>query len=103
MATEQGGAMVVDEAALNPLWQTKFERVVVDGKPHPTLLKIVADKLPEPSNSQIQMLADLLAGQPEETTPSALLQAGLSGYPPSYICARLAPIVVSRDGTWNRV
>lgn len=103
MAAERGGAMVVDEAALNPLWQTKFERVDVDGKQHPTLLRITATQLPDPSDGQIRLLADLLAGQPEEATPAALLQAGLSGYPPAYIIARIAPLVVARDGKWNRV
>lgn len=103
MAAERGGAMVVDEAALNPLWQTKFERVEVEGKQHPTLLKITATQLPEPNDGQIRMLADLLAGQPEEATPAALLQAGMSGYPPAYVIARMAPLVVARDGKWHRV
>lgn len=103
MAAERGGAMVVDEATLNPLWQTKFERVVVEGKPHPTLLRITATQLPEPTDGQIRQLADALAGQPEAATPAALLQVGMSGYPPSYVCARLAPLVVCREGAWARV
>lgn len=103
MTKEHGGSMVVDEASLNPLWQTKFERVVVDGKEHPTLLKITASQLPEPTDGQIKLLADALAGQPEEATPQALLQVGMSGFPPSYVVARLSPLVVCRDGKWNRV
>lgn len=103
MAKEQGGATVVDEAALNPLWQTKFERVAVDGKLHPTLLKITATQLPEPTDGQIRQLADALADQPEEATPAALLKVGMSGYPPSFVCARLAPLVACRDGKWSRV
>lgn len=103
MAAERGGAMVVDEVGLNPLWTTKYERVEVDGKEHPTLLRITATQLPEPADGQIRALADLLAEQPEEATPSALLQVGLTGYPPAYICARLAPLVACRDGRWARV
>jgi hypothetical protein len=103
MAKEHGGAMVVDEAALNPLWDLKYERVQVEGKDHPSLLKITATQLPEPTDSQIKLLADELAGQPEEKTPEALLKAGMAGYPPSFVVARLAPIVVCRDGKWNRV
>lgn len=103
MATERGGVIVVDEAALSPLWQTTFERVEVEGKPHPTLLKITATQLPDPTDGQIRQLADALAGQPEEATPEALLKVGMSGFPPAYVCARLAPLVVCRDGKWNRV
>ena len=100
MAKEHGGAMVVDEAALNPLWKTKFERVEMEEKPHPTLLKITADQMQEPSDGQIQKLAGLLAGRGEEATPDALLQCGMSGFPPAYVCGRLAPLVQCRDGKW---
>lgn len=104
MANERGGEMVVDEAALNPLWTTNFARVEVEpGKNHPTLLRITATQLPEPTDGQIKKLADLLAGQPEEATPAALLQVGMSNYPSSYVVARLAPLVVCRDGKWGRV
>ncbi len=103
MAREHGGAIVIDEASLNPLWDIKYERVKVEGKDHPSLLKITATQLPEPTDSQIKALADTLADQPEEATPQALLAVGLSNYPPSFVVARLAPLVVCRDGKWNRV
>ncbi len=105
MAREHGGAMVIDEASLNPLWDIKYERVMVEGEKenHPSLLKITATQLPEPTDGQIKALADALADQSEEATPQALLAVGLSSYPPSFVVARLAPLVVCRDGKWHRV
>lgn len=100
MAQKAGGHVVVDEAVLNPLWKADFDRVPGESQ---TLLKITASQLPEPTDAQIVKLAELLAEQPEEATPSALLQAGMSGYPPSYVCARLAPMVRCQDGKWQRV
>lgn len=99
MANERGGEMVIDEAALSPLWMTKFNRV--EGASQ-TLLRITASQLQEPTDSQIKRLADLLADKPEEATPQALLESGLSNYPPSYVVARLAPLVQCRDGKWVR-
>ena len=98
MAHEQGGAVVVDEAAINPLWTTKYERV----KGKETLLKVTADQLPEPTDSQLLKLVTLLNGQTEESTPEALMKVGMSGYPPSYVIARLAPFVQCRDGKWKK-
>lgn len=104
MAREAAGAVVVDEASLNPLWDASYERVKMeDGKDHPTLLKITANALPEPSDTQIRKLAELLNGQPEEATPAALMQCGMSGFPPGYVTARLAPLVVCKDGKWGSV
>lgn len=99
MAQEQGGAMLVDEANLNPLWTTKFDRVENSST---TLLKITADSLPEPTDSQLAKLARLLDGKSEESTPEALLQVGMSGYPPSYVVARLAPLVQCKNGKWSK-
>lgn len=100
MAAKHGAAVEVDEAGLNPLWTTRYDRVPGAAQ---TMLKITATQLPEPTDGQIVKLAELLAGQPEEATPSALLQVGMSGYPPSYVCGRLAPLVVCRDGKWAKV
>lgn len=90
--------MVVDEASLDPLWLTRYERV--EGAPQ-TMLKITASKLQEPSANQINRLAELLANQPEEATRDALLQVGLSNYPPAYVCSRLAPLVRCLNGKWT--
>lgn len=100
MANEAGGAIVVDEAALNPLWDLKFERVAGAA---PTLLRITASSLQEPSDGQIRKLASLLAGQPEDRTPSALLECGMMSLPPSYVVSRLAPLVRCQDGHWKSV
>lgn len=99
MAREAGGAVVIDEASVNPLWDLKYERV--DG--HKTLLKISATELPEPTEGQIRKLAELLADKSEEATPTAVLECGLSMYPVSYVVARLAPLVRCRDGWWMTV
>ena len=97
MATDKGGAMVVDEASINPLWNTKYERV----KDHKTLLKISAECLPEPTEKQFEKLAALLDGKPQAEITSALLQVGLSLYPPVYVMARLAPLARCVEGVWK--
>lgn len=100
LAHEAGGSVVVDEASMHPLWDVKYERIEGASK---TLLKITAVELPEATEAQIRRLADLLADQPEARTPSALLEAGVAHFAPSYIVARLAPLVQCRDGVWKKV
>lgn len=99
MAKEAGGAMVVDEASLDPLWSTKYDRIPGGAA---TMLKVEAATLPEPTDTQLAKLASLLEGKSEESTPESLLQVGMSGYPPSYVVARLAPLVQCRDGKWSK-
>lgn len=98
LVREAGGAVAIDEASINPLWDLKYDRV----EGHKTLLKISATDLPDATEGQIRKLAELLADKPEAATPSALLECGLSAYPASYVIGRLAPLVVCSDGWWKK-
>lgn len=95
MAREAGGAMVIDEASMDPLWDLKYERV----KGNPTLLKVEAAMLPEPTPEQITKLADRLRGT-SKPPGDEMMNVGLVDYPFAYVVGRLSPLIVIHQGQW---
>lgn len=95
MAKASGGAIEIDQLSCPPLWNLRFEDVK-EKKDH---LRIIADLLPEPTEIQLEHLAQLLLGKrvhPGELTE----QCGLGEYPTTYVIRALGPKVVLHEGTW---
>jgi hypothetical protein len=97
MAQVAGGEVTIDEEKMDPLWEIRYSRP----ENSKTKLTIFAKKLPEPQEEQLTKLADILtAGQMD--LRESLLAVGLSGYPGSYIIARLSPYIVLHEGVWMK-
>lgn len=89
--------ITIDEDSLDPLWELGYERP--DAEKLPTVVKIIAKKMPEATEKQIAELAERLKGQ--SCHPGdAMTAVGLGDHPFHYISKCLSPLLVMHEGTW---
>lgn len=94
---EAGGKVQINEASVHPLW------ILRKSRPMPTILMLEADQLPEPTEEQLDSIADKMKGSRMEIR-DASADGPLKDINPAYLRALLHHRIQQDDeGFWMPV
>jgi hypothetical protein len=99
VSQQPGLTITVDESTVHPLWELGFDRI---GGEKSTMLQVTAKQMPEPTDQQLDMLAERLVNTSNHPG-DAMTAVGLSDYPFSFLSKLLSNRIKFADGLWKKV